>query len=72
MDSSEVQALLCLLKVLDNVHQDIPLTGALLSPIFGIEADLLAKARRRNRSLDLYDALTALDEPPEEIGRAHV
>ena len=70
LDSSEVQALLCLLKVLDNVHQDIPLTGALLSPIFGIEADLLAKARRRNRSLDLYDALTALDEPPEALRQA--
>lgn len=58
LNAAEVQALLCLLRVLDNARQDIPLTGALLSPIFGVPAAVLARARR-SRDLDLWDSLTA-------------
>ena len=56
LNASEIQALLCLLRVLDNAHQDIPLTGALLSPILGIPAAVLAHTRIRSDS-DLWDAL---------------
>ena len=58
LNASEVQALLCLLRVLDNAHQDIPLTGALLSPVFGVPATVLARARR-DHALDLWDAISA-------------
>ena len=58
LNASEVQALLCLLRVLDNAHQDIPLTGALLSPIFGVPAAVLARARGC-RDTDLWEALSA-------------
>ena len=58
LNASEVQALLCLLRILDNAHQDIPLTGALLSPVFGISAGTLARARQ-SRDTDLWDALSA-------------
>ena len=60
-DASAVQALLCLLQVLDNAHQDIPLTGALLSPIFGVEASDLALARRKDEAL--WDAVAEAEEP---------
>ncbi|MBR6119172.1 MAG: helicase-exonuclease AddAB subunit AddA [Oscillospiraceae bacterium] len=63
LDSAEVQALLCLLKVLDNAHQDIPLTGALLSPIFGVEASALARVRRPQRGESLFDAAAESEEP---------
>ncbi len=65
LDAAEVQALLCLLKVIDNAHRDIPLTGALLSPLFGIEAGVLARARRQAGSGPLYDALleASVSEP---------
>ena len=62
LDASEVQALLCVLQVLDNAHQEIPLTGALLSPIFGVEAAALARARKQGRGQDLWDAVAASDE----------
>ncbi len=64
LEASEVQALLCLLRVLENAHQDIPLTGALLSPIFGVEAGALARARKAGESLDLWDAVR--NAAPEE------
>lgn len=63
LNASEIQALLCLLRVLDNAHQDIPLTGALLSPIFCVPASVLAKARGA-RGADLWDSL--LDAAPGE------
>lgn len=63
LDASEIQATLCLLQVLDNAHQDIPLTGALLSPIFGVEAGALARLHRQDRDSELWDALTAATEP---------
>ena len=61
LNASEIQALLCLLQVLDNAHQDIPLTGALLSPVFGIPAAVLAHARKK-RDTDLWDAISAVAE----------
>ena len=57
--AAETQALVCLLRVLDNAHRDIPLTGALLSPLFGVPAAALARARQAGRSLDLWDAVNA-------------
>lgn len=70
LDAAEVQALLCLLKVLDNVHQDVPLTGAMLSPIFGIPASVLADARHACGAGDLFDALRGLPQPPPALTRA--
>ena len=64
LDAAEVQALLSLLRVLDNAHRDIPLTGALLSPLFGVEASALARARAADRNADLWDAVKAA--APEE------
>lgn len=62
LDAAEVQALLCLLQVLDNAHQEIPLTGALLSPIFGVEAAALARARQQGRGRELWEAVAASGE----------
>jgi ATP-dependent helicase/nuclease subunit A len=63
LDAAEVQALLCLLQVLDNAHQDIPLTGALLSPIFGVPAAALARLRSTDRRSVLWDAAAASYDP---------
>ena len=70
LDAAEVEALLCLLKALDNLHQDIPLTGALLSPIFGVRAGDLAQAVGRGQRTALCDALRDLDESSDALPRA--
>lgn len=57
LDTAEVETLLCLLKVIDNAHQDIPLAGALLSPIFGVSATELALAKSGRDKTDLYGRL---------------
>lgn len=69
LNASEVQALLCLLRVLDNAHQDIPLTGALLSPILGVPASALARAKRSTDS-DLWDALSAAASSEPSLAEA--
>ena len=70
LDAAEVEALLCLLKSLDNLHQDIPLTGALLSPIFGVRAGDLARAVGRGQRKALCDALRDLEQPSDALSRA--
>ena len=55
--SEELEDLFSLLQVLDNAHQDIPLTAALLSPLFGFTAEALARIRAAHPYGDLYDAV---------------
>ncbi len=43
--AAEVRVIVSLLKVLDNPLQDIPLTGLMMSPVFGFTADELAEIR---------------------------
>ena len=62
LDASEVQTLICLLQVLDNAHQDIPLTGALLSPVLGVEASALARARSQGKKRDLWEDIISSEE----------
>ena len=69
LDTVEVESLVNLLRVLDNAHQDIPLTGALLSPIFALSTDELAAARRGRKDMDLFDALCRYaEESPRTAG----
>ncbi|MBQ7705479.1 MAG: helicase-exonuclease AddAB subunit AddA [Selenomonadaceae bacterium] len=53
----EIQTILCLLKILDNARQDIPLATVLLSPIGGFSAEDLAKIRIVDRNADLYSLI---------------
>ncbi len=67
--SVEVSALLNMLAVVDNPHQDIPLIAVLRSPAFGFTVNDLARIRARDRQADLYSALT-LDAQEDEGSRA--
>ena len=44
-DSSEISDLLCLLQLLDNPLQDVPLIAVLRSPLVGLSLDELAEIR---------------------------
>lgn len=54
----EIQTVRALLSVIDNPHRDVPLTAALLSPVFGFTADELAAARACAPEGDLFSALS--------------
>lgn len=65
LDSREISVLLNLLTVTDNPLQDIPLASVLMSPMFMITADEIAKIRllSENKNDALYKAvLSATDE----------
>ncbi len=55
--ATEIQTILSLLKILDNVRQDIPLATVLLSPIGGFTAEDLAQLRINDRNSELFDLL---------------
>ena len=57
-ESVEVSALVCLLAVIDNPHQDVPLIAVLRSPFFGFSADELSEIRAADKKSDFYTALT--------------
>ena len=63
--SVEVSALLSLLAVVDNPHQDIPLIAVLRSPAFGFSADRLSRIRAARKDGDYYAALCAAAETDE-------
>ena len=53
----EVSMLMCLLAVIDNPHQDIPLISVLRSPAFGFSADELTEIRACDKTADFCTAL---------------
>ena len=55
--AAEVSAVLSLLAVLDNPHQDIPLIAVLRSPALGFDADTLSAIRASDPDADFYTAL---------------
>ena len=67
--SVEVSALMSMLALTDNPHQDIPLIAALRSPSFGFSADELSRIRAREKKCDLYTALR-LDARTQEKSRS--
>lgn len=67
--SVEVSALMSMLALVDNPHQDIPLIAVLRSPAFAFPPDALSRIRARNKEVDLYSALL-LDAEENEASRA--
>lgn len=69
--SAEVKIILSLLKVLDNPLQDIPLTGLMMSPVFGFTADELAKIRTGvKRNTPVYRSVASAAESGNERCKA--
>lgn len=53
----EIQILLCFLEAIDNPRRDIALAGALLSPLCGIDCNLLASIRAKAKGERLITTL---------------
>ena len=58
----EVSAVLSMLSVIDDPHQDVALIAALRSPAFGFTADELVAIRACDKDADLYTALRLYGE----------
>ena len=58
LDSLEIMLITNLLRVISNPAQDIPLLSVLMSPVFGFDANDLARMRAAKRNGSLYAALT--------------
>ena len=63
--SAEVSALMSMLTVIDNPHQDIPLIAVLRSPAFNFTPDELGAIRAADKKADLYTALCLRAEEDE-------
>jgi ATP-dependent helicase/nuclease subunit A len=62
-DTPEVRDLLCLLQLLDNPLQDLPLLAVLRSPLVGLSLDELAVIRLAARREPFWTALNRFHEP---------
>jgi len=56
-ENQEVLLMLALLTAADNPQRDIPLTGALRSPIFGFTLSDLINVKHNKQNMSLYDAI---------------
>lgn len=65
-DSVEISSLICLLAVIDNPHQDVPLIAAMRSPMFAFTADELSEIRAADKDSDFYSALLLNAENSEK------
>ena len=65
-ESVEISSLVCLLAVIDNPHQDVPLIAAMRSPMFGFTADELSEIRAADKNCDFYSALRLNAEKNEK------
>ena len=55
--ATEIQDMLCLLKLLDNPQQDIPLASVLRSPLVGLSETQLTEIRLPQRNVPYYQAV---------------
>ncbi len=68
-EDPDVLMMLCLLNAIDNPHRDIPMAGALRSPIFGFSLDDLVVLRRAAEpAMSLYDAIRRGTEQQTALG----
>lgn len=58
-EATEVETMLSLLRVIDNPYQDIPLAGALRSPIAGLSAEELSLIRIAGGRVPFFEAVRA-------------
>ena len=56
-ETVEISVITALLKTIDNPRNDISLLQTLMSPIFGFDAEEIAKIRISHKTDDLYQAL---------------
>ncbi len=57
LSSAEASTLLCLLRIIDNPRQDIPLLAVMHSPLYNFSAEELAQIRLRELEGGVFDAL---------------
>ena len=57
LESMEIQTIMCLLKVIDNPMQDIPLVTVLRSSIGGFSDNELVEIRGKDKNISFYESL---------------
>ena len=67
--SVEISALMSMLAVIDDSHQDIPLIGVLRSPAYRFTADELSEIRSACKKGDFYSAVCLRAESDEKCRR---
>ncbi|MDR1521973.1 MAG: helicase-exonuclease AddAB subunit AddA [Streptococcaceae bacterium] len=55
--TTEIETMIALLKIIDNPYQDIPLVAVLRSPIVALKERDLAKIRLKDKQSSFYEAL---------------
>lgn len=62
LESMEIQTIMCLLKIIDNPMQDIPLVTVLRSSIGGFTDNELVEIRGKDKNISFYESLINKNE----------
>lgn len=69
LNSTQIETLCAMLQIVNNPHQDIPLTTVMASHVFGFSPEELAQARNHCRSGDLYECVCDAAKTSEKMMR---
>ncbi len=64
--AKEIQTIISMLRIIDNPHQDIPLTVVLKSVYAGFSDEELAIIKMTERDTDMYSAIVAMADTDEK------
>ena len=71
LESMEIQTIMCLLKIIDNPMQDIPLVTVLRSSVGGFTDNELVEIRENDKNVSFYESLknklNELDEDEDDL-----
>lgn len=65
-ESVEIRVFVNLLRIIDNMRQDISLISAMRSPVFGFDVKEMASVRIAERDGSFYDAVRSFAETPPD------
>ncbi len=70
LQTQEIDTMICLLKIVDNPYQDIPLLAVLRSQIYAFTTNDLAEIRMKDRAAPFFDALRLKAQESDTLGTA--
>lgn len=71
-DTSEILTFLALLKCIDNPRSDVQLLNIMMSPIFGITAEEIARWRAENKKTDMYTSVVFAAENGDNTAKKFI
>ena len=68
-ECAEIKTAVSILRAIDNPMIDVPLLGAMMSPVFGFSPDDIARIRQNDSKSSIYNAVRLTSRQPSSLGQ---